>query len=138
VAVDLRYLVAFQRYEITKEIRSVLIGHFEDHFQSLEHVNDMARRLKSLAEKTGTTTETLLRSRGSSVSGHSQADPGGVSDAFDRVWRVRPDAGDLEVANFAAWAAPLLHLMVHKAYCVLYHPLFRDPNMGAYESIRSK
>jgi hypothetical protein len=27
------------------------------------------------------------------------------------------------VIKFAAWAASLLHLMLHKAYCVLYYPL---------------
>ncbi|EXJ80889.1 hypothetical protein A1O3_07177 [Capronia epimyces CBS 606.96] len=139
--VDIRYLVASQRYQVTKEIRTVLIGHFEDSFQSLRHVSEMERRLRTVAENTSATTEMLLRSRPSSVSGYSNVasprNPSTIPGVFDRVWKLQPDAGDHEVINFTTWSVPLLHLMVHKAYCVLYHPLFRDPVMSAHESIRS-
>ena len=58
--------------------------------------------------------------------------------AFERAWDLQPGIDDKEVVEFSAWAALLLHLMVHKAYCVLYRPLFRDPSMAAYGDIRAK
>src|SRR5882757_9403904 len=147
MAVDIRYMVASQRYEITQEIRGVLKGHFEDYFQSLDHVNSAAKRLRKVAERANSTTQTLFKSSASSVSNHSNIaspangraeNPGTMPRAFDRVWKLEPEVNDQEVVEFSAWSALLLHLMVHKAYCVLYRPLFRDPSMGAHESIRSK
>lgn len=57
--------------------------------------------------------------------------------SFDRVWRLG-NGHDQEVLNFCAWSAILLHLMVHKAFCVLYHALFRDPDMVSNPQIRTR
>ncbi|KAK4948637.1 hypothetical protein LTR10_012641 [Elasticomyces elasticus] len=135
--VDIRYMVASQRYEVTKEIRNILKCHFEDHFQSLEHVNDVARRLRDVAERARATTETLLNARSSYAATSAVADQTAAARHFARVWKLRPDVKDTEVGDFLAWAALLVHLMVHKAYCVLYRPLFRDPSLGSHEVIRS-
>ncbi|KAI1625852.1 hypothetical protein EDD37DRAFT_319687 [Exophiala viscosa] len=135
--VDIRYKVASQRYEITKEIRNILKCHFEDHFQSLDHVNDVARELRAVADRARISTETLLNAR-SSYSALSAIEARPImTRPFARVWKLRPDANDAEVGDFLAWAALLVHLMVHKAYCVLYRPLFRDPSLGSHEVIRS-
>ncbi|OAP61017.1 hypothetical protein AYL99_06021 [Fonsecaea erecta] len=142
--VDVRYLVASRRYEITREIRRVLVLHFEDAFQSLDVVADCAGRLRMIADRTSATVDTLLKARASAETKSSisttprPADQGpAVMLDFDRVWTLRPDPSDKEVVDFTAWSALLLHLMVHKAYCVLYHPLFRDPAMVADENIRT-
>ncbi|KIV83414.1 hypothetical protein, variant [Exophiala sideris] len=135
--VDIRYMVAAQRYEVTKEIRTILKCHFEDHFQGLEHVSDVARQLRAVAERARITTETLLNA-GSSYSANSDTEAlPTATRPFARVWKLRPDTDDKEVGDFLAWAALLVHLMVHKAYCVLYRPLFRDPSLGSHEVIRS-
>lgn len=135
---DVRYTVASQRYEITKEIRTILKCHFEGHFKSLEHVNHVARRLEAVAERAKSTTETLLNARASYVAISRMVDQTTTARPFARAWKLRPDGNDTEVGDFLAWAALLVHLMVHKAYCVLYRPLFRDPALGSHEVIRSK
>ncbi|OAL25418.1 hypothetical protein AYO20_10452 [Fonsecaea nubica] len=141
--IDVRYLVASRRYEITREIRRVLVLHFEDGFQSLEVVADCAGRLRTIADRTSATVDTLLKARVAAESKAAKSttprpfDQAPLMLDFDRVWTLRPDPSDKEVVDFTAWSALLLHLMVHKAYCVLYHPLFRDPAMVADENIRT-
>ncbi|KAK5231693.1 hypothetical protein LTR72_000877 [Exophiala xenobiotica] len=134
--------VASRRYEITKEIRVILKCHFEDHFSSPDHVNEVAERLDAVAEGVNSTIETLLKVRSSRPriterSHRSRAGQSPAAQMFERVWSLRPDPDDQEVINFSAWAALLLHLMVHKAYCVLYRPLFKDQSISSHETIRS-
>ncbi|KAK6369419.1 hypothetical protein LTS17_009762 [Exophiala oligosperma] len=138
---DIRYVVALQRYKVTKEIREVLKYHFEDYFQSLDQVNEVAKRLKDVANSVRSTVETLLRSNSGSstptaIRNRALEDDSQGGRPFDRVWGLRPDPNDKEVVDFTIWAVFLLHLMVHKAYCVLYRPLFRDPAMSAHDVIR--
>ncbi|KAK5206792.1 hypothetical protein LTR07_010053 [Exophiala xenobiotica] len=140
--VDIRYIVASRRYEITKEIRVVLKCHFEDHFSSPDHVNEVAKRLDAVAEGVNSTIETLLKVRSSRPriterSHRSRAGQNPAAPMFERVWSLQPDPGDQEVIDFSSWAALLLHLMVHKAYCVLYRPLFKDQSISSHEMIRS-
>ncbi|KAJ9494340.1 hypothetical protein H2202_010123 [Exophiala xenobiotica] len=134
--------VASRRYEITKEIRVVLKCHFEDHFSSPDHVNEVAKRLDAVAEGVNSTIETLLKVRSSRPriterSHRSRAGQNPAAPMFERVWSLQPDPGDQEVIDFSSWAALLLHLMVHKAYCVLYRPLFKDQSISSHEMIRS-
>ncbi|KIX95318.1 uncharacterized protein Z520_08835 [Fonsecaea multimorphosa CBS 102226] len=141
--VDVRYLVASRRYEITREIRRVLVLHFEDAFQSLDVVADCAGRLRMIADRTSAAVDTLLKARAAAEAKVARSTPRPVEQgppvmlAFDRVWTLRPDPSDKDVVDFTAWSALLLHLMVHKAYCVLYHPLFRDPVLVADENVRT-
>ncbi|KIW09949.1 hypothetical protein PV08_11725 [Exophiala spinifera] len=135
--VDVRYVVALQRYKVTKEIREVLKYHFEDHFQSLDQVNEVAKQLKDVANSVKSTVETLLRSTPASSRPTRVAEGQNLKGRpFDRAWSLRLDADDKEVVDFSAWAVFLLHLMVHKAYCVLYRPLFRDQAMSVHDVIR--
>ncbi|EXJ71409.1 uncharacterized protein A1O5_05216 [Cladophialophora psammophila CBS 110553] len=141
--VDIRYLVASRRYEITREIRRVLVLHFEDAFQSIEVVADCAARLRMIADRTSATVDTLLKARATAEARAARSTTPRPAEhappmlGFDRVWTLRPEPSDREVVDFTAWSALLLHLMVHKAYCVLYHPLFRDPAMVADENVRT-
>jgi hypothetical protein len=45
---------------------------------------------------------------------------------FGRVWKLELHTDDKEVEEFASWSALLLHMMIHKAFCIFYHPLFRN------------
>jgi len=134
-------MVAAQRYEITKEIRTILKYHFEDHFQSLNDVQEMTKRLQEVASRTKRTVRVLLNA---SSNQPSIQNLGGanrhktISQPFNRPWSLNPSSYDKEVLGFTTWAAFLLHFMVHKAHCVLFRPLFRDQTLGAEEFIRSK
>jgi hypothetical protein len=145
--VDVRYLVASKRYEATKEMRTILRLHFEDAFQSPGHVEDVAKRLKTVKDQINATIELLLPQTNTPPACQPSADTSGGARAedlnktprsFDRIWKLEPDRSDQEVINFCSWSAILLHLMVHKAFCVLYHPLFRDPVMASNTSIRTR
>jgi hypothetical protein len=132
----MRYLVASHRYAITKEMREILVLHFEDAFQSFEAVDESDSRLQAVAARTSATVETLLRANENAGGVGAAGDQ--VHRDFARMWTLQPDPTDRDVVDFSAWAALLLHLMTHKAYCVLYHPLFRDPAMVANNSVRTK
>ena len=142
----MRYLVAAKRYEATKEIRSILRYHFEDAFQSPEQVHDVAKQLEEVAKQIDATVQVLLTTDSSMSHQPSAASPNvthaeaSITEpkAFDRRWKLEFDESDLEAANFASWSSILLHLMVHKAFCVLYHPLFKDPTMASSEAIRTR
>jgi hypothetical protein len=143
---DVRYLVAAKRYEATKEIRSILRYHFEDAFQSPEQVHDVVKQLEEVAKQINATVQVLLTTDSSISYQPSAASPnvtraeGSITEpkAFDRRWKLQSDENDLEVVNFSSWASILLHLMVHKAFCVLYHPLFKDATMVSSEAIRTR
>jgi len=142
--VDVRYLVAARRYEISKEFRAILRLHFEDALQSLDQVNDIAQQLTAVSARTSQTMAELLPTARSFPLRHSAHTTSGGPSAtaapksFARIWKVDPDGDDADVVTFCAWAAILLHLMVHKAYCILYHPLFKDPAMASNISVRAK
>jgi hypothetical protein len=121
-------------------MREILVLHFEDAFQTLDAVEECANRLRIIATRTSATVETLLKVGARTDSAASAIPQAGEQSHpdFGRVWSLRPNPNDRDIVNFSAWSALLLHLMVHKAYCVLYHPLFRDPAMVAHDNVRTK
>jgi len=141
-----RFLVAARRYEATKEIRRILRYHFEDAFQSPEQVHEAAKHLGEVAKQINATAQLLLATDSTTSHQPSAASPNVTRakasttepKAFDHRWRLDSDENDLEVVNFSSWASVLLHLMVHKAFCVLYHPLFKDTTMSSSVAIRTK
>ena len=144
-SVDVRYLVATRRYEVSKKMRYVLRLHFEDALQSAEQVHEIAEQLQTVAEQVSKTIRVLLTPSSSSpslrraTSSGSSANRSNVeSKSFDRVWRLGGEGDDQEALNFCSWSAILLHLMTHKVFCVLYHALFRDPNMVSNAELRTR
>lgn len=144
--VDVRYLVAETRYETTRIIRGILLGHFEDAYTSQAKVTDTVHNLEELAKKIKSTIERILKI-GSRLSrrqlndmyqSENNLDSTTASSRFDSVWKVVQNESRESVVKFAAWAASLLHLMLHKAYCVLYYPLAKDPNTEIGMDIRPK
>ncbi|KIV88836.1 hypothetical protein PV10_08474 [Exophiala mesophila] len=135
-ASDIRYLVAATRYDTTKTIRGILIGHFEDKYTSSARVNDAAKDLDALSKRIKKAVSRVL-AVGSQLPRQQLLDiyrtgrfepgePAVPALSFGSSWAAEADQKQPEVVAFAAWAASLLHLMMHKAYCVLYYPLARE------------
>lgn len=100
-----------------------------------------------IADRTSATIDTLLKVRTNAETRQSSSSNSTTPRAreqpptlkpFDRVWTLNTNPEDKEIIGFSAWSALLLHLMVHKAFCVLYHPLFRDSALMAHDIIRTK
>lgn len=141
---DIRYVVARMRYECTQLIRSVLLGHFEDRFTSLEAVSETANDIEELGSRVKDAVERVLQV-GSKLS-RSQltviyqeeviAEPNDASVDMDDTWPVSADEERPYVVGFAIWAASLMHLMLHKAYCVLYFPLAKNRQSSLGSDVR--
>lgn len=147
---DIRYLVAATRYDTTKTIRGILIGHFEDKYTSSARVDDAAKVLDALSKRINKAASRVLAvgSRlpkqqlqdiyraGSIGAGDATATAAVTALSFDSSWDAEAGQKQSEIVAFAAWAASLLHLMLHKAYCVLYYPLARDATSQLGNDIR--
>lgn len=131
---DVRYIVAAKRYETTKEIREILRLHLEDAFDSQEHIDETVTKLNRLGQRISQSCNDLLTicARCSLPNASSE---NGAGAAFGRIWKLEPGGVcDREVMNFTFWSVILLHMMVHKAYCTLYHPIFSRSDVN--EAIR--
>lgn len=141
---DIRYVVARMRYECTHLIRSVLLGHFEDRFTSFEAVSEVANEIEALGSRVKDAVERVLQV-GSKLS-RSQltviyqeenvAEPNDASVNMDGAWPVSASEERPYVVGFAIWAASLMHLMLHKAYCVLYFPLAKNRQSSLGSDVR--
>ena len=118
-------------------MRGILRSHFEDQFKVPEQVHEIAKELKSMAEQNRGTVEMLAEARALSSKGRFEGS-NAPTITFDKIWKVKPDENDLEVRGFCSWSALLLHLMVHKAFGVLFNPLFRDPVMISDGILRTR
>lgn len=133
---DVRYLVAVKRYEVTKEIRIILRSHFEDAFETSNWLSETLLKLGEITKEINRTTELLLDL--SSSPEVSSKDPRSKVCGFGRPWKLELGTEDKEVREFASWSALLLHMMIHKAYCILYHPLFRNTTSTIGVTVRER
>lgn len=132
---DIRYLVARMRYESTQTIRTILVRHFEDAYTSSEAVLESAEAIEQLGTKVSEAMQQILQV-GSSLprpqlakiyQNEHMVEPAKSSGLhMGSVWPLSPDEDRPYVVGFAIWAVSLMHLMLHKAYCVLYFPLAKD------------
>jgi hypothetical protein len=134
--VDTRYLVAIKRYQVTKEIRIILRGHFEDALDSLNQLRESELRLNEITLQVNQTVKSLL-DVSSSLELPRNASSANVGN-FGRVWNLELDTYSEEMRGFASWSALLLHMMVHKAYSILYHPFFRNSTSITELPVREK
>ena len=134
--------MAVERYQLSRQIRAILKLHFEDSLQSADQFSECAEHLRSVWNSVSTTSRELLPKAGSPIYDNINfaTDESGTTTtkSFTRIWKIDPHGSDREVSSFCAWATILLHLMVHKAYCILYHPIFRDPILADNETLRSR
>lgn len=145
--VDIRYLITTCRYTITKELRHIIRSHFEDEIQSLEELERAVERLDIMATKVHDVTKLMLDSleqptREQNVgpspppSSRKKDLPDPMPKSAGTVWTLDSGQLDESVRAFQSFAVLLLHLMVHKSYCVLFSPLFRDHEMSSNPSVR--
>lgn len=130
---DIRYVVAVNRYEVSSEIRNMLRQHLEDAFDSPANLAAEVQRLQDLAVRINQVCTNIL---GASTV-REAVDAPTFDLNFSRTWNLELiSADDRQTSDFASWAVILLHMMVHKAYCTLYHPLFsKGPAMNTTETI---
>jgi hypothetical protein len=141
---DIRYLVAHTRYESTQLIRTVLLKHFEDVFTTSEAVLESAKAIEALAEKVGEAVQQVLQVGSNLPRAQLQdiyqdanlAEPAKSGLHMGSIWRLSKEEDRPYVVGFAIWAASLMHLMLHKAYCVLYFPLAKDQQSALGAEIR--
>lgn len=148
VTPDIRYLVAATRYDTTKTIRGILIGHFEDKYTSSARVDDAAKVLDALSKRINKAVSRvlavgsrLLKQQLQDIYSAGHIETGDATAAvtvlsFGSSWDAEAGQKQSEIVAFAAWAASMLHLMLHKAYCVLYYPLARDATSRLGTDIR--
>lgn len=138
--VDVRYLVAARRYEVTTAIRTILRAHFEDSLQSPGQVQEAVKNLDKALANTHATTRQLLDSASSQFTRIStrRRPLNPILQPYHRTWGLDLNEKPWEVTNFCGWSALLLHLMVHKAFCILYHPLFKEGDYEAHVNIRRR
>lgn len=119
-ALDVRLMVAVDRYSITSMLRRILRRQFDitplskDDFTSLRSEVDMLHsRIRARTDQLRTICE------------RKRSDPSLLADDFDEP-------------VFTDWAERLLKLMVHKTYCVLFQPLVRASGHSLWTQVRTE
>ena len=139
---DIRLFVANCRYRCTEHIRRIVRGHLDGHLQDNQQIQAALDQLVDLETEIRTAVSLLRRetpemawatatSTKQQRSGKSQAE-------MECSWFIDAEAYEPTVAAFRSWAATLLHLMVHKAYVTLLHPLYRISEDKVGPGVRSR
>jgi hypothetical protein len=131
---DIRYLFARVRYESSQIMRKILLKHFEDDLRSSDAVLEMVQvierlglRVKSAVHQMLAVGSDLPRARLLEIyRDYSMVESATEASHIENVWSFAKDENRPHVVGFAAWAASIMHLMLHKAYCVLYFPIAKD------------
>ena len=118
---DVRLMVAVDRYSITSMLRRIFRRQFDTTPLSR---NDFSR----LKEKAN-----ALDSRISARIGQLCRISNQESEPTDNLYEE-----GLDSHAFIEWAQLLLKLMVHKTYCVLYQPLVQESNHPLWAQVRSE
>jgi hypothetical protein len=141
-------MVAACRYSITREIRHIIRAHLDGELQDTVTFKKFLQNLHDLAAQVDVTVEKLLHSAQQYDEHHSEVQPqtesstrGTVTpDTYLEPWVLYPLAPSTKachtVATFETWAAMLLHLMMHRSFCILYQPFFRSAITTQNHAIR--
>lgn len=127
---DVRYTVAWHRYSISKALRAIIREQFEGRLSGQEQLSHDVESLRSLAAEICTAIAQLLPRppplRANSAEEQlPQPAIENMSQTLKRDWTFSLRASDPLVVTFCSFSAVLLHLMIHKVYCVLYYPFIR-------------
>jgi hypothetical protein len=133
-------MVAACRYQITKEMRRIIRAHLNGELRTTGGFRTALDSLNEVCAEVDSTVQKLLESAKQYDEKHyclsdlpqTESSAGGFastpSEIFDRPWTLHPSMSSTtacqSIATFGAWAAVLLHLMMHKCFCILYQPLF--------------
>ncbi|KAK5994272.1 Transcription factor yanR-like protein [Cladobotryum mycophilum] len=115
---DLRLMVAVDRYSITSTLRRILRRQFDTTPLTKTDFTSLRGEVEVLDSRISARIAQLTN-----ICEHQRTDK-----AYE---------GDFDKLTFVEWAQLLLKLMVHKTYCVLYQPLVRDPRHTMWAQIRS-
>jgi hypothetical protein len=119
--VDLNYILAAGRYDITSYIRGILLTQFSPQPVTLVSVRNIEKGIENLQARTEKRIERLalqVRQEHGSPSYILNSSSFTPSDNLSEGLNPR-----------VRWGKDLLHLMVEKAYCLLYQPMMRDSNL---------
>ena len=120
-AIDLNYILTAGRYDATSCIRGILLSQFSPRPVTFVSVKNIEERIEGLQSRTEKRIERLtLQSQreNDSPSGMLYSMSSGSSGNLG-------ESADSRVL----WGKDLLHLMIEKAYCLLYQPTMRDANL---------
>lgn len=129
---DVRYLTAVARYTATQRMRKILCLHLGNKLCSVDEIAEVETRLEELRLFLKATTETLSHTK----EVQRPSEQGSVGNALIHDWTTQSD--NYTVVSFCAWARSLLHLYLHKAYVILYHPLMKMEDQGPWMSRRTR
>ena len=114
---DLRLMVALDRYTITSVLRRILRRQFDTAPLTKADIASLKDEVDTL--------DSNVRARVAQL-----------RDICERQGVDDTQVDHLDNTVFVGWAALLLQLMVHKAYCVLYQPLIRASGNWMWAQVR--
>lgn len=121
--IDPNYILTAGRYDSTSCIRSILLRQFSPRPVTLVCVKNVEERIEELK----TRTEKRIGRLGQlSYNSHSS-----TSSLLNSMSSSSSSNAGEESNPRVRWGKDLLHLMVEKAYCLLYQPTMRDSNLWA-------
>jgi hypothetical protein len=135
-------------------MRRIIKAHLSGELRSTEGFQTALDGLNEVSTEVDNTVGKLLESvKQYDVKHHSlgllsQTEPSAQGLQFDpapaeiiqEAWTLRPNVSSntacQAITTFGAWAAVLLHLMMHKCFCILYQPIFFAEGGATYQSVR--
>lgn len=130
--VDIRHLVTACRYRMSKEIRRVIRLHFDNEMQTSDQLEEATEKLKAMSSEVSNVSKMLVEATSQhSTADHEILDPlarnsTAAMPRFELSWRLPNEELDDVVLAFLSWAPIVLHLLVHRVFCVLLQPLYRN------------
>jgi hypothetical protein len=122
---DVRLMVAVDRYSITSILRRILRRQFDTTPMTKDDFSCLKEEVDVLRSRISARIEQLVRICGQEKPIHYHVS---TSHTFEEGYE----------SAFVAWAQLLLQLMVHKTYCVLYQPLVRDSHHAIWAQVRQE
>lgn len=125
--IDLNYIITAGRYDASSCLRDILVRQFSPRPVTSACIKEFEEKIEALQTRTEkriarlTTQSQQEYDSSSSIYSLSSASPGNVAE------NINPRV---------LWGKDLLHLMIEKAYCLLYQPIMRD--ISLWKEIRPR
>lgn len=126
--IDPNYILTAGRYEATSCIRNILLRQFSPRPVTLVCVQNIEESIEGLQSRTEKRIERLTF--------QPQQDHNSPSSLLNSFSSVSSHRLSEDLNPRILWGKDLLHLMVEKAYCLLYQPTMRDSNL--WKELRPK
>lgn len=119
--IDLNYILTAGRYDATSCIRGILLRQFSPRPVTLVSVKNIEASIEELQSRTEKRIERLAF--------QSHMDRNSPSSILNSMSSGSSSSLSEDENPRVHWGKDLLHLMVEKAYCLLYQPTMRDANL---------